>query len=69
MKKLKMISQKGVTFEEGCNLYLNNCKERNLREGPLSSKNIEHRIVIAQNPPAGGFNEFAYFAENIPVTM
>ena len=36
MKKLKMISQKGVTFEEGCNLYLDNCKERNLREGTIN---------------------------------
>ena len=31
-----MISQKSVTFEEGCNLYLNNCKERNLREGTIN---------------------------------
>lgn len=36
MKRMKMISQKGVTFEEGCNLYLNNCKERNLREGTIN---------------------------------
>ena len=34
---------------------------------PLSNKNIEHRIVLAQNPPSGGYREFAYFGENVPV--
>ncbi len=36
MKRMKMISPKSITFEEGCNLYLNNCKERNLREGTIN---------------------------------
>ena len=25
----------GITFEDGCKLYLENCKQRNLREGTL----------------------------------
>lgn len=36
MKRMKMTRQKEITFEEGCNLYLNNCKERNLREGTIN---------------------------------
>ena len=32
MKKLKMTTQK-LTFSEGCNKYLENCRQRNLREG------------------------------------
>ena len=36
MKKLKMIRKSGLTFEEGCDLYLNNCKERNLRQGTIN---------------------------------
>ena len=36
MKKLKMIRESGLTFEEGCDLYLNNCKERNLRQGTIN---------------------------------
>jgi len=35
MKKLKMISSKSITFEEGCNKYLENCSQRNLREGTI----------------------------------
>ena len=35
MKRMKMIRQKEITFEEGCELYLNNCRERNLREGTI----------------------------------
>ena len=36
MKKLKMIRKSELTFEEGCDLYLNNCKERNLRQGTIN---------------------------------
>lgn len=36
MKKLKMIRKSGLTFEEGCDLYLSNCKERNLRQGTIN---------------------------------
>ena len=34
MKKLKMTTQK-LTFEEGCNKYLEHCRQRNLREGTI----------------------------------
>ena len=33
MKKLKMSRGVSFTFEEGCNKYLENCRQRNLREG------------------------------------
>lgn len=33
MKKLKMARGVTLTFEEGCNKYLENCRQRNLREG------------------------------------
>jgi integrase/recombinase XerD len=35
MKKLKMASNVTLTFEEGCNKYLENCRQRNLREGTI----------------------------------
>lgn len=35
MKKLQMTQPKSITFGEGCELYLTNCKQRNLREGTL----------------------------------
>ena len=35
MKKLKMTAQK-LTFEEGCNKYLEYCRQRNLREGTIN---------------------------------
>lgn len=34
-KKLTMTTKKGMTLEEGCNLHLENCRQRNLREGTL----------------------------------
>ena len=35
MKKLKMARGIALTFEEGCNKYLENCRQRNLREGTI----------------------------------
>ena len=39
MKKLKMARGITLTFEEGCNKYLENCRQRNLREGTTAKKN------------------------------
>ena len=38
MKKLKMARGVTLTFEEGCNKYLENCQQRNLREGTIGHK-------------------------------
>ena len=35
MKKIKMARGTTLTFEEGCNKYLENCRQRNLREGRI----------------------------------
>ena len=35
MKKLKMTTQK-LTFSEGCNKYLEYCRQRNLRQGTIN---------------------------------
>ena len=36
MKKLKMAKGTTLTFEEGCNKYLENCRQRNLRQGTIN---------------------------------
>ena len=36
MKKLKMARGVTLTFEEGCRKYLENCRQRNLREGTIN---------------------------------
>ena len=35
VKKIKMSRGITLTFEEGCNKYLENCRQRNLREGTI----------------------------------
>ena len=35
MKRLKMNNFESITFEEGCNKYLDNCRQRNLREATI----------------------------------
>ena len=36
MQKLKMKTTNSLTFEEGCNKYLEYCRQRNLREGTIN---------------------------------
>lgn len=36
MKKMKMMRGNSLSFEQGCELYLNNCRERNLRQGTIN---------------------------------
>lgn len=35
MEKIRMARGVTLTFEEGCNKYLENCRQRNLREGTI----------------------------------
>lgn len=35
MRKKITLTTKTISFEEGCNLYLQNCRQRNLREGTI----------------------------------
>lgn len=35
MKKIKMVATKKLTFREGCDKYLEDCRQRNLREGTI----------------------------------
>ena len=36
MKKLNMLTAESITFSEGCTKYLDNCRQRNLREGTIN---------------------------------
>ena len=36
MKKLRLVETNFLTFEEGCNKYLDDCRARNLREGTIN---------------------------------
>ena len=37
MQKIKMSRGTLLTFEEGCNKYLENCRQRNLRKGTINT--------------------------------
>ena len=50
MKKLKMARGITLTFEEGCNKYLENCRQRNLREGTIK-KAYAARLLDYSFPP------------------
>lgn len=45
MKKLKMSRAVTLTFKEVCNKYLENCRQRNLREGTKYAKNKLKRPI------------------------
>lgn len=35
MKRIQMVQKTGITFKEGCEKYLDDCRQRNLREGTM----------------------------------
>ena len=49
MKKIKMSRCVKLTFEEGCNKYLENCRQRNLREGTIWCKKIKGQRTPYKN--------------------
>ena len=51
MKKLKMARGTLLTFEEGCDKYLENCRQRNLREGTINHYALEHATQVAKGYP------------------
>ena len=46
MKKLKMSRGVTLTFEEGCNKYLENCRQRNLRDGTINHNRQSYRFGL-----------------------
>ena len=36
MRRLQMQTTNSITFEQGCNKYLDNCRQRNLRQGTIN---------------------------------
>ncbi len=56
MKKMQMFETERITFQEGCNMYLDNCRQRNLREGTI-------------NHYKQSYNQFyKYFNPQMPIT-
>lgn len=43
MKKLKMQFDNNLTFKKGCEKYLDNCRQRNLREGTINHYRQSYR--------------------------
>ncbi len=55
MKKLKMTVGK-LTFEEGCNKYLEYCRQRNLRDGTIRHYRQSYlHFYTAVPSPSSGF--------------
>ena len=55
MRMMKTATVSGLTFEEGCEMYIGYCKQRNLREGTVN----HYRQSYTQL--------FKYFDRNMPV--
>ena len=51
MQKIKMSRSVSLSFEEGCNKYLENCRQRNLREGTtlITKKSIDCKAIIQKH--------------------
>ena len=63
MKKIKMSRGTTLTFEEGCNKYLENCRQRNLREGTIGhykQSYIQFYKYFDPNMPIEDIDESTY---------
>ena len=63
MRKLTLMNTNTITFEEGCDLYLLNCKQRNLREGTINhykQSYTQFYKYFDTEMPVNSFNERVY---------
>lgn len=65
MRKLRFVNSgnAGLTFEEGCELYLMNCRQRNLREGTINhyrQSYTQFYKYFSPEMPVGKFNAAVY---------
>lgn len=63
MKKLQMLTAREMTFEQACNRYLEDCKQRNLREGTLNhyrQSYLKFYKYFDKNMPISQMNQAAY---------
>ena len=57
MKKLRMDRTKSLTLEEGCELYLNDCRLRNLREATINHYRQSYLQLFRAIDPRMPLNE------------
>lgn len=65
MRKLRFVNSgsAGLTFSEGCELYLMNCRQRNLREGTINhyrQSYTQFYKYFDPEMPVGKFNSAIY---------
>ena len=63
MQKIKMSRGVTLAFEEGCNKYLENCRQRNLREGTINhyrQSYVQFAKFFDMNMPVCDMNEKLY---------
>ena len=58
MKKIQMLKEKNLTFKDGCEKYLDNCRQRNLREGTIRHYKQSYTQFYKIIPPEMPLNEF-----------
>ena len=63
MKKIKMLQKSGLSFRDGCEKYLDDCRQRNLREGTIGhykQSYTQFYKVISPDLPLEDFTEKIY---------
>ena len=58
-----MLTAREMTFEQACNRYLEDCKQRNLREGTLNhyrQSYLKFYKYFDKNMPISQMNQAAY---------
>lgn len=70
MKKLSIKKDNIITFKDGCEMYLDNCRERNLREATIKHYQQSYKQFykyISEDTPLNNINENTY--NNFVITL
>lgn len=63
MRKLNLMNNCGTTLEEGCEMYLDNCRQRNLRDGTINHYRQSYNQFFkyfGRGTPLSNFNATLY---------
>lgn len=58
VKKIKLSTNSGLTFEDACNMYLDDCRIRNLREGTINHYKQSYRQFYKYFDPSMPIEDF-----------
>jgi hypothetical protein len=69
MKRLQIQTTNSITFEQGCNKYLDNCRQRNLRQDTINHYKQSYHIFFVWEKISTEHEETADNVEDVALII